>query len=120
MDFSIVPFVFEEIVGQLDVKLLPFVGVFFTLGYWLKRINLPIWCPKIPTLLFLAGFLCFSIVSAIIEQPETGMDALAIVLYGFANAAFFVSLSVFTYDIKHMRTKAKKKKIEFEERVDVV
>ena len=110
--FMLVQFIFGELIGRIDVKLLPFVGMFFVLGYWLKRTRLPAWCPKIPTLLFIAGFATFTILSAVMEQPQNAMDAVSVLLYGLANACFFVSVSVWAYDAKHERTKAKKKQKE--------
>lgn len=110
--FMIVQFIFGELIGRIDVKLLPFVGMFFVLGYWLKRTKLPKWCPKIPTLLFLAGFAAFTILSALMEKPQTAVDAISVILYGLSNACFFVSFSVWTYDIKHSRTKARERQKE--------
>lgn len=110
--FMLVQFIFGELIGRIDAKLLPFVGMFFVLGYWLKRTKLPKWCPKIPTLLFIAGFAAFTILSAVMEQPQNAMDAISVILYGLANACFFVSVSVWAYDIKHARTKAKAKQQE--------
>ena len=107
--FLVIQFIFGELVGRIDAKLLPFVGMFFVLGYWLKRTRLPAWCPKIPTLLFIAGFAVFTVLSALMEQPDSALDAISILLYGLGNACFFVSVSVLAYDIKHARTKAKEK-----------
>lgn len=109
MEFiSIVPFVFNELISRIDIHLLPFVGVFFILGYWLKKVKLPTWCPKIPLLLFIAGFVTFSVYSAIAEAPESGLDAFGIIAYGLANALFFVSFAVLMYDMKHTHSVAKK------------
>lgn len=107
MDFAIVPVVFNELVARIDAKLLPFVGVFFILGYWLKRVKLPNWCPKVPMLLFITGFVVFTVYSAIIHKPQSGLDMIGVIAYGFGNAAFFVSVTVLMYDMKHQHTKMK-------------
>ena len=104
---TMILFILKELLERIDVRLLPFVGVFFTLGYWLKRVRLPKWCPRIPMLLFISGFLIFTIYAAIIDKPGTALDALGTVAYGLANAAFFVSVSALVYDMKHQHAKKK-------------
>ncbi len=107
MDFAIFPVIFNELVARIDAKLLPFVGVFFILGYWLKRVKLPAWCPKVPMLMFIIGFAVFTVYSVIIDNPENSLDILGAIAYGFGNAAFFVSIAVLMYDMKHQHTKMK-------------
>lgn len=106
---ELIAFVFNELIGRIDVRLLPFVGAFFILGYWLKRMRLPSWCPKVPMLMFISGFITFAVYSAIIDKPEAWLDAFGIVAYGLANSLFFVGFSVLMYDMKHARAKARAK-----------
>ena len=103
----LIPFILRELLERIDVRLLPFVGVFLTLGYWLKRVRLPSWCPRIPMLLFISGFVMFTVYAAILDGPTTGLEALETVAYGTANAAFFVSIATFAYDAKHEHMKKK-------------
>lgn len=108
MDFiAFIPLIFNELVQRIDVRLLPFVGIFFILGYWLKRMRLPAWCPKVPMLMFISGFITFAVYSAVIERPEAWIDAVGIVAYGLANSLFFVSIAVWMYDAKHQHSKGK-------------
>ena len=108
MEFiTVVPLIFSELIARIDVRLLPFVGVFFILGYWLKRMRLPAWCPKVPMLMFISGFLTFAVFGAVVEKPQAWIAAAGIIAYGLANALFFVSFSVLMYDMKHQHSKAK-------------
>ena len=110
MEFTIIPLIFNELIMRIDVRLLPFVGVFFILGYWLKRMKLPTWCPKVPMLMFIIGFATFAVYAAIVDDPADGLDAFGCIAYGLANAAFFVSVTVLMYDMKHQHSKHKEAK----------
>ena len=106
--FTVLSFVFDGLISRIYIRLLTFVVVFFILGYWLKRMKLPKWCPKVPMLMFIMGFLVFGVYAAIIDCPATWLDALGTIAYAFGNTAFFVSVSVLMYDMKHCHTKAKR------------
>ena len=112
MELSVIAFVFNELITRIDVRLLPFVGVFFILGYWLKRMKLPTWCPKVPMLMFIIGFAVFTVYSVIIDNPENSLDILGAIAYGFGNSAFFVAITVLMYDMKHQHTKSKKERVK--------
>lgn len=96
-----------------DPRLVPFIFVLNIIGYWLKKVGLPKWCPPLPLLLFLFSFVLSAVFGWIVtDETEGKAIIMSIVYYGLGNGLLLGFLSTSGYDIVHAFIKRAKEKKE--------
>ena len=88
----------------LDPALLFWALVLNVLGYHLKKVGLPKYCPPIPLLLYLVALVpCLALGWATVNA-EGGKAAYLAIFYGLSNAGLITLPAIFGYDVVHAFT----------------
>ena len=101
-------FLFSCFIQRIDPVLISWIGVVFVYGYWIKKLDLPAWVPKIPTQIIILLFVAFSVFGYMTYRPDSIAEVmLNVVGYGAINAFWVAGMAIMMYDIRHQRKKAK-------------
>lgn len=107
MDFSVFT-LFRLLLQLVDPIMAVWMVAIWILGYWLKKLKLPRWCPPLPILLLLA-YLVLGFIFGAIQSELVGWRGVAyVLLYGTGNGLLFTGLSFIVYDIVHGGLKKRK------------